>query len=149
MIPSKRCIDLIKKFEGLFLHSYLCPASIATIGYGSTQWTDGRKVELGETISMEGAEKLLMFELNNKSKILQNLNLNQHQFDSCLSLVYNIGVGNFNKSTLLKKIKLNPTDKTISEEFLKWNKIRVKGEGVPLNGLTIRRKAERDLYFEV
>lgn len=148
MVASAECINLIKRFEGFYADAYLCPASIPTIGYGSTRWMDGKPIKLGQVITINGAEKLLMYELNQKSKSLQDLNLTQQQFDSCLSLIYNIGQGNFGKSTLLKKIKVNPNDATIADEFLKWNKIRVKGEGVPLNGLTIRRKAERDLYFK-
>lgn len=148
MKPSQECIDLIKQFEGYFAKAYLCPAGIATIGFGGTMWMDGKKVKMGQIISLEGAEKLLMWELTKKTYALQGLNLTQNQFDACLSLVYNIGVSNFNKSTLLKKIKVNPNDITIADEFKKWNKIRVKGEGIPLNGLTIRRKAEQQLYFK-
>ena len=143
MKPSKKCNDLIKKFEGLFLKSYLCPANVATIGYGSTIWSDGKKVKLGEVISLEGAEKLLMWELEKKSVCLQDLNLNQNQFDALLSFIYNIGVGAFKKSTILKMIKLNPTDKGIREQFMRW----VNKGSTFEKGLTRRRKEEADLYF--
>ena len=148
MTPSQKCIDLIKKFEGCNLNAYLCPASKVTIGYGSTMWSDGKPIQMGEVITLEGAEKLLMWEMKNKSIVLQNLNLNQNQFDSCLSLIYNIGIGNWSKSTLLKKIKLNPNDETIKDEFLKWNKARVNGKLIALKGLTNRRLAESNLYYE-
>lgn len=143
MIASKNCINLIKKFEGLFLKSYLCPANVATIGYGSTMWSDGRKVKLGEVISLDGAEKLLMWELEKKSVCLQGLNLNQNQFDALLSFIYNVGVGAFKKSTILKLIKLNPMDKGIRDQFMRWVN---KGSSFE-KGLTRRRKAEADLYF--
>ena len=100
-MPSQNCIDLIKKFEGLFLKSYLCPASIATIGYGSTMWNDGKKVELGQKITLEGAEILLMWELKNKANALHRLNLNQNQFDALMSFIYNIGISAFLNSTSL------------------------------------------------
>lgn len=144
---SKRGIDLIKKYEGFYADSYLCPASVPTIGYGSTMWADGRKVKLGEKISLENAEKLLMWEVNNKSAHIQNLTLNQNQFDAVMSFIYNLGLGAFQKSTLYKKINLNPNDITIRDEFMKWNKARVKGVLTPLKGLTNRRKSEADLYF--
>jgi lysozyme len=50
-------------------------------------------------------------------------------------------------STLYKKAFINPNDPTIKDEFMKWNKARVKGVLTPLKGLTRRRKAEADLYF--
>jgi lysozyme len=148
MIPSKDCIDLIKQFEGFFTKAYLCPAGVVTIGFGSTMWMDNKKIKMGEIISMAGAEKLLSWELTKKSSALIGLNLSQQQFDACLSLIYNIGVGNFNRSTLLKKIKANPNDETIADEFKKWNKAKVDGELIVLKGLTRRRDAEQQLYFK-
>lgn len=139
---------MIKQFEGFFTKAYVCPAGVVTIGFGSTMWMDGKKIKMGEIISMDGAEKLLAWELTKKSSALIGLNLSQQQFDACLSLIYNIGVGNFNKSTLLKKIKANPNDATICDEFKKWNKARVNGQLIELKGLTRRRDAEQKLYFK-
>lgn len=149
--PSQNCVEIIKQFEGFFSKSYLCPASVWTIGFGSITWMDGRRVQPNETIDMAGAEKLLLWELTKKSKFLDDmkLNINQNQFDSLCSLIYNIGEGNFSKSTLLKKIKKNPNDATIRDEFMKWNKARVKGILTELKGLTRRRTMEANLYFKV
>ena len=149
MLPSQNCIDLIKKFEGLFLKSYLCPASIATIGYGSTMWNDGKKVELGQKITLEGAEILLMWELKNKANALHRLNLNQNQFDALMSFIYNIGISAFLNSTLFKKALANQNDETIRNEFMRWNKAKVNGKMVVLKGLNNRRIAESNLYFTI
>jgi len=135
-------------FEGYKAKSYLCPASVVTIGWGSTMYTDGRKIKLGDTINEDQAEQLLLWELKNKSIALHGLNLNQNQFDSLLSFVYNLGIGAFAKSTLKKKILLNPNDVTIKDEFMKWNKARVGGELMELKGLTRRREAEAEMYFK-
>jgi len=148
MIASQNCINLIKMFEGYKPKAYLCPAGVPTIGFGSTMYTDGRKIKLGDTINEQQANELLMWELKNKSIALHGLNLNQNQFDSCLSFIYNLGIGAFAKSTLKKKILLNLNDATIKDEFLKWNKARVNGELMELKGLTRRRIAEADLYFK-
>jgi len=148
MIPSQKCIDLIKKYEGFEKTSYKCPAGIWTIGYGSTMWNDGKKVEAGQKITSEGAEVLLRWELKNKSSALINLTLNQNQFDALLSFIYNLGVGAFKKSTLYKKVKVNANDETIRDEFIKWNKARVNGKLVELKGLTNRRQSEINLYYE-
>jgi lysozyme len=149
MIISKNCINLIKLFEGYKAKSYLCPASVVTIGWGSTMYTDGRKIKLGDTINEQQAEVLLMWELKNKSIALHGLNINQNQFDACLSFIYNIGIGGFAKSTLRKKILLNPNDPTIKAEFMRWNKANVGGKMIELKGLTRRRTAEAELYFKI
>ena len=148
MAPSSNCIDLIKKFEGLFLKAYKCPAGVPTIGYGSTMWNDGKKVEMGQVITLEDAEKLLMWEVMSKTKALPKMNLTQNQHDSIISFCYNLGVGAFLKSTLYKKININPNDPSIRDEFMKWTKARVKGVLTELPGLVRRRKAEADLYFK-
>jgi len=146
-IISSNGINLIKKYEGFYADAYLCPAGVPTIGYGSTMWADGRKIKLGEKISLENAEKLLMWEINNKALHIQSLNLNQNQFDAIMSFVYNLGLGALLKSTLYKKARIDRNDATIRDEFMKWNKARKNGVLVPLRGLTARRKAEADLYF--
>ena len=146
MIPSQNCIDLIKKYEGFKANAYLCPAGVPTIGYGSTMWTDGRKVRLGQTISMQDAEKLMAFFLANVLHFIPDT-VNQNQMDALCSLIYNIGVANFRKSTLLMKVKENPDDETIRDEFMKWTLARKNGQLVQLPGLVKRRKSEADLYF--
>ena len=148
MKASQKCVDLIKQFEGYKDKAYLCPAGVATIGFGSTMWNDGRKVQMGDKITKEGAELLLHWELNNKAVALYGLNVNQNQADAILSFVFNLGIGAFQKSTLIKKIRLNPNDPTIRDEFMKWNKARVGGKLIELKGLTRRRTAEANLYYD-
>ena len=149
MKPSINCINLIKQFEGYRSKAYLDAVGVPTIGYGSTMWNDGKKVKLGETITLDSAGVLLYWQVNKMCVILDALTLNQNQYDALSSFIYNIGSGAFSKSTLLKKVKINPKDETIRNEFLKWNKGRVNGLLTELKGLTIRRKAESDLYFSV
>lgn len=139
-------IDLIVKFEGFSSVPYLCPASIPTIGFGSTRYADGTKVKLIDMpITEVEAMELLRETLVNFEKCINKnvkVPLNQNQFDSLVSFVYNVGCGNFEKSTLLKK--LNEEDYIgASDEFVRWN----KANGVPLRGLTARRLAERDLFL--
>lgn len=147
MIPSQKCVDLIKKFEGFRGKSYLDTAGIPTIGYGSTFWTDGSRVKLGQEVSMEGAEKLLCFHLANIIHMIPK-NVNQNQHDALACLMYNIGVGNFRKSTLLKRVTANPDDPTIKDEFMKWTFARFRGSLQQLPGLLKRRTMECNLYFE-
>lgn len=144
---SQKGLDLIKRFEGLSLKPYLCPASICTIGYGNTYYPSGAKVKLTDPeITKEKAEELLKFLLVSYEKSVDSFcrdDINQNQFDALVSFAYNCGVNNLKSSTLLKKVNINPHDPTIKAEFLKWN----KGGGKVLAGLTKRRQAEADLYF--
>lgn len=141
MKTSDKGITLIKTFEGLVLTAYKCPAGIWTIGYGHT-----KDVKQGQTITASQAVEFLKQDLQvfEKAVNTQNLNLNQNQFDALVSFTYNVGSGNFQKSTLLKKAKLNVNDPTIANEFAKWN----KGGGRVLPGLVKRRESESKLYFE-
>ena len=147
MNPSQNCINLIKQFEGFRNKAYLDAVGVPTIGYGSTMWNDGKKVKLGETITLESAGVLLYWQVNKMCIILDTLTLNQNQYDALSSFIYNVGSGAFSKSTLFKKVKTNPKDESIKDEFLKWNKGRVNGVLVELKGLTKRRLAESNLYF--
>lgn len=142
MTTSDKGIELIKKFEGCKLEAYLCPAGIPTIGYGHT-----RSVKIGQTITQDVADKLLKFDLKDEYEYYVNnysLHINQNQFDALVSFVYNVGPGNFSKSTLLKKAMKNANDPTIAVEFMKWT----KSKGKELLGLRKRRLAESELYFK-
>lgn len=142
MTPSQKAIDIIKKWEGIRLTAYQCSAGRWTIGYGSTMYPDGTKVKQGDKITKEKAEDLLMWEVTRKSAMIKAF-MNQNQFDALCSFSYNVGIGALLDSTLYKKVRLNPNDKTIKDEFLRWN--RVKGKVI--DGLTNRRKDEAILYF--
>jgi lysozyme len=147
MKASQNCIDLIKTFEGYHSKAYKCPANIVTIGWGSTMYKDGTKIKMGDVVTEDEAEELLMWELDKKAIGLHGLKINQNQADSLLSFIYNLGIGAFKKSTLFKKVNLNPWDTSIKDEFMKWNKARVGGKLIELKGLTRRRDAESNLYF--
>jgi len=141
-----RGIPIIKKFEGLKLKAYLCPAGLPTIGYGNTRYEDGSTVKLGEQISIDRADKLLMHTVSQFEKQVDTLvtvPINANQLGALTSFAFNVGIGNFQRSTLRRMVIANPNNKFIREEFLKWNKV----SGKVLDGLTRRRQAESDLYF--
>lgn len=143
MLPSNRALDLIKQFEGLRLKAYKDSVDIATIGYGSTR-IDGRRVRIGEKITKEKAEQLLLSDVLRISDTLNrlNLNLNQNQFDALISFIYNVGIGNFKISTMYKLLKEGLYEDA-AKEFLRWN----KAGGKVLSGLTKRRLAEQKLFL--
>lgn len=137
MKATDNCIQLIKRFEGLYLNAYFCPAGVLTIGYGHT-----RGVKPGDEINELQAEIYLREDVEACEIQLNYLTLpiNQHQFDALCSFIFNLGIGNFMQSTLLKKLKAG--DKTAADEILRWD----KSGGKVLPGLTARRKAEYDLF---
>ena len=69
--------------------------------------------------------------------------LSQCRFDALVSFVFNVGGANFRRSTLLAKVKADPDDNAIMDEFLRW----VYGGGVVLPGLQKRRLEEMRMYF--
>ena len=140
-------IELIKHFEGLRLTAYECIGGKPTIGYGSTYYEDGRRVNLGDVITQQQANELLMNILSQFEKdvstLLHGIPVNQNQFDALVSLAFNIGIESLAQSTLLKKVKSNHNDTSIAVEFGRW----VMARGQRINGLVIRRRKEAELYF--
>lgn len=145
MILNQKGIDLMHKYEGLKLSSYKCPAGVWTIGFGNTFYENGAKVGPNQHISERRAHQLFenIVNKNFNLKPLIKVVLTENQYSALVCFAYNVGMGNFSKSTLLKKVNANPNDETIAKEFLKWN----KAGGKVLNGLTKRRQSESDLYF--
>ena len=138
---------LITEFEGFSSKPYLCPAKIPTIGYGNTYYSDGKRVTLlDKSISKQDAFdmfKLITDKFASKVSNLVKRPLNQNQFNSLVSLAYNIGMANFMNSTLLKKVNKDHNDILIGLEFKKWNKVNKK----EVIGLTRRRLYESIIYF--
>jgi lysozyme len=140
-------LNLIKEKEGLRLKPYLCSAGVATIGYGSTMYADGRKVTLKDaSITESQALELLANTLGKYEKAVNDyvkVILTQNEFDALVSFTYNLGAGNLLSSTLLKK--LNAGDKAgAANQFEVWN----KAGGKVLQGLVTRRAAEKALFLK-
>lgn len=150
MKTSSKGIELIKRHEGFRAKAYMCPAGVWTIGYGHT-----RGVKSGDVIDKAQGERFLIQDVQIAEREVNShgLAFNQNQFDALVSFVFNIGVGRdkdhprgpagFKGSTLLRKLKVNTNDPTISYEFSRWK----HGGGKVLPGLVKRRKEEAELYF--
>jgi len=144
MKTSQIGIDLIKHFEGFISKPYLCPAGVATIGYGSTKYTDGKKVKLNDKSINENEATLL---LKNTLIVYENIvnkkvkvQLKQSQFDALVSHTYNTGGSN----TLFNLIN----NEANAESIKKWFETKyISANGKVLKGLIERRKAESKLYF--
>lgn len=146
MRTSHSGIELIKRYEGFRPEPYLDAVGVPTIGYGFTYYPNGKKVTMNDNpISTSFALELLKEIVKPFENVVNSVseNLNQNQFDALVSFSYNVGIGALTKSTLAKKVKVNPKDESISYEFSRWN----KAGGRVLAGLTRRRKEEAELYF--
>jgi lysozyme len=141
---SANGLQLIRQFEGLSLKAYPDPASGGdpwTLGYGHTL-----DVEPGDTCTLEEAEQWLLDDCADAEvAILRHVKvpLSQGQLDALISFVFNLGAGNFAKSTLLRK--LNAGDYVGAwQEFPRWN----KAAGKVMPGLSRRRAAEAKLFAQ-
>ena len=143
---DKSGYKIITQFEGLSLKPYLCSARIPTIGYGNTYYPNGKRVTLvDDSITQVEAFEMFKTIADKFAKRVFGLltkEITQNQFNSLVSLAYNIGINAFATSTLLKKVNVNPKDITIANEFKRWN----KAGGVVVQGLVNRRLSEVENY---
>lgn len=138
---------LIAKFEGLRLKAYKDSGGVYTIGYGSTvNPVTGQPIKAGDTITKDTALQWLkiqtasvLTDVKKKLKVPQT----DKQIAALTSLAYNIGMGAFSRSTLLRLVNAKANKNEIAAQFIRWNK--VNGKEVP--GLTRRRQEEADLYL--
>jgi len=155
MAIGAKAEELIKKFEAddinKYLDAYLDPVGIPTLGYGSTYNYDAkRKVQLGDSITQEKAIEWLRKETKAivpKIKALVKVPINQNQLDSLTSFVYNVGIGAFQSSTLLRLLNSGAPKSEVAAQFDRWNKGTVNGQKVILPGLVRRRSEEKALFL--
>lgn len=138
--------------EGERLEAYPDPATKGepwTVGVGHTGMVDGVRVHAGMKISFEKSRELLRMDVNKAEGYVNSLvkvPLTQHQKAALVSLVFNIGPGNFQTSTLLKKLNAGDTNGA-ADQFLAWDKARVNGVLQVMGGLKKRRALEREMFL--
>lgn len=117
---------------------------VATIGWGTVQYENGKQVRPGDEITQTRADELLAFEVAEKARGVANLvkvPLTENQASALIVFAYNVGLGALRTSTLLRR--LNAKDYTgAAGEFSKWT----RSNGQRLTGLVRRRTAERELF---
>jgi GH24 family phage-related lysozyme (muramidase) len=137
-------LNLIKGYEGLRMSAHYAPSEQWTVGYGHTS-----NARHGMSVTEGDAERLLRDDVKPIESLLASTvraPLNQNEHDALVSLIFNIGEENWKRSTVLRK--LNAGDKlAAAQAFEMWNKARVNGELVALDGLVRRRAAEKSLFL--
>lgn len=150
MKTSTTGLDLIRRWEGCKLTAYLdklASPAVWTIGYGVTTAAGFGPITKGMKITQDEADRWLVEGLRKyETAVSQPLNRvpTQNQFDAMVSLCWNIGPGNFAKSSVVRR--LNDGDITgAGNAFRLW----CKAGGKVLRGLEARREAERALFLKV
>jgi lysozyme len=140
-------VNLIISFEGLKLQPYLDSVGIPTIGYGTIQYPDGTKVSLNDPeITQDQATQYLQYQMNLKASAVESavtVSLNDNEYAALVCFAYNVGVGAFQGSTLLKMLNAGQDRTAVADQLLRWDK--AGGKEIP--GLTRRRQAERSLFL--
>jgi len=149
-LVNQDTLNLVCRFEGLYLKAYQDEVGVWTIGYGHTGFdVAGGAVTPGRTLAdASEALQLLKTDLDNIAKDVEKLlltrpmiEINDNQFGALVSFAFNLGIGNLEKSTLLRCLNARDYLGTIPE-FAKWN----RAGGNVLRGLTRRRTAEAALF---
>lgn len=131
-------IPFVAHFEGFREAAYIDPTGTPTICYGHT-----RGVVIGQVKSKAECDILLSMEIERGFRILDKYTdtpLTTEQRVAFASFIYNVGEGNFRRSTLLKKLNAGDIHGACNE-LPRW----VYSKGKKLPGLIRRRKAERKL----
>lgn len=136
-------INLIKQYEGFSSTIYTCPAGKKTIGYGHLIQDDEK---FKESISEFDALNLLINDVKKAERSVKKylkVSINNNQFSALVSFVFNLGEGNFARSTLLKQV--NSENKMLAAlEFTKWIYVGDK----KFLGLLKRRLDEACLFLK-
>lgn len=139
--------NFVKTWEGLKLKAYKDIAGIWTIGYGMTFYPNGTSVKAGDTITAKQADEMFAQTLQKFAQGVEDsikTKVTNNQFAALVSFAYNVGLGAFRKSTLLKLVNENPNNPEIRQQFMRW----VYSGGNRVQGLVNRREKEANLYFQ-
>ena len=141
---SRTAIDLIKRFEGYRRTSAQLPDGRWTLGYGHTL-----TARAGAEVSEADAEALLLYDL---IAVAHSVNewtftpLTQNQFDALCAFAFNIGVDNFRRSSVLRRVNEGQLLQAACAMEL-WRKADFEGERIVIDALVRRRSAEKTLFL--
>jgi len=147
----QHALTIIQEFEGLELEAYVDAVGVVTIGWGTTQYNDGRPVKLGDRVTPQQADQLL------RAQVLRDYapgvfnalpmakSFTARQQAALVSFTYNVGLTALNESTLRKRLLAGEDPiQVIRQELPRW---RFGDEGNVLAGLERRRAAEVSLFL--
>jgi lysozyme len=142
---SEEGINFIIRHEGLELEPYEDVAGKWTVGVGHLLRDDEER----RTITTEESRELLRKDLASAELAVNKMvkvPVTQKEYDSLVSLTFNIGKQAFFTSSVLRFLNEQNYDDA-AEAFLLWNKITKDGKKVMSQGLLNRRRAEMTLFL--
>lgn len=140
----------LEHFEGCVLKAYQDVVGYWTIGIGSRFHPDGSDVKKGDIITRQQAEQYVQHFLDNEENKIASVlttTVSQRQWDAMVCLTYNIGVGGFLHSSVLKSINIKPGISNVTNIVHNWKKWDQAGGRIN-NDLLQRRNEELVIYFE-
>lgn len=133
-------------WEGKSNVAYRDIAGVATACFGET-----RGIKMGMRFTDDQCEEMLGAGIADFAagvdRCLTNPRVPDLTYGAFVSLSYNIGVGAFCNSTLLRRANENKL-RAACDQILVWDKARINGVLQPVRGLTNRRKAEHAMCLE-
>lgn len=140
---TDKAVDLVKGFEGFRPSVYRCEAGKATIGYG---FTSAALVGKGHMTEAEASSELERLCGGISDKLHAELGVGNplapHEEAAVVSFIYNVGWGNFKKSTMCKLLKEGKRGAIVGVEFHKWTYVTKGGKKTTSKGLQSRRLKE-------
>jgi GH24 family phage-related lysozyme (muramidase) len=139
-------LALIRAAEGLRTRAYRDATGIWTIGFGHTSSAGAPEVVAGLEITAADAERILAADVTRFAKGVAGaltVSLNDGQFSALVSFAYNVGLGNFRSSGVLKAVNAGDFA-AVPRRLALW----VKAGGRVLPGLVKRRAAEAALFMQ-
>ncbi|MEM8722457.1 MAG: lysozyme [Cyanobacteria bacterium P01_G01_bin.39] len=147
-VSHLKAMEMVKEFEGFRSQAYIDSDGTPVIGYGMSM-INGRTVQMGDYIAQVDAESALSIKLREIQQQISSttlVKLNSNQLAALTSFAFNVGFESLERSSLLRK--LNSGDYlSAANEFPRWNKADMRGQLVPLSGLSKRRQAERAVFL--
>lgn len=137
-------LALIRQFEGFRGEAYRCPAGIWTIGYGHTTRAGPPSVVPGMTMSEARAREVLEADVERVAEGVRaslTRRVSDPQFSALVSFAFNVGVGAFRSSSVLRAVNAGDFA-AVPRRLQLW----VKGGGKVLPGLVRRRAAEAAMF---
>lgn len=141
---SRAAVDLIKRFEGYRQKAAQLPDGRWTVGYGHTL-----TARAGASVSEKDAEALLLYDLISVAHSVNEHTytpLNQNQFDALVCFAFNIGLDNFLRSGVLRRINEGSLLQAACAMEM-WRKADFEGERIVIDALVRRRSAEKTLFL--
>ena len=141
---TRAAIDLIKRFEGFRAKAAELPDGRWTVGYGHT-----KSARAGAVITEADADALLIYDV---AGVVAAINawvfspLTPNQFDALVAFAFNIGLPNFRRSSVLRRLNEGSHLQAACAMEM-WRTADFEGERIVIDALVRRRSAEMALFL--